>query len=227
MISTKSRITKEEQQSVRIQSLMLRTMNIAIVGNSPLIINAFGPKAQEQMLGKQMGKTIQKTKKDPDFDYEQATYYLDKNGFEIPYSDKRKDIKKPIFGFPSTGPKQCAIRGAKHIDGIAMTDMRGGFDIDTVFIRIQGDRFMRQDTVRLASGVADIRFRPCWNQWWSEFSVTYNERIVTPDLIVNMFNQGGFGCGIGEWRPGSPRKPGPYGKFHVASDEELKVLKGK
>jgi len=227
MINTESRITEENEQEeiINIQRLMLKTIDISIVGDSPLIINAFGRDAQEAMLLKQMGKTVQKTKKVPKDDYEQATYYIDENGFEIPYTKERCKIKNPTFGFPSIGLKQCAIRGSKIIDGITMADMKGAFDINGVFIKINGERFMRQDPVILSGGVADIRFRPCWNWWWSEFTITYNERMVTPDILVNMLNNGGFSCGIGQWRPGSPKKPGPHGKFHVASNEEVNSLK--
>jgi hypothetical protein len=32
------------------------------------------------------------------------------------------------------------------------------------------------------------------------------------EQIVNLFNIGGFACGVGEWRPG---KDGSNGMFHV------------
>jgi len=221
--SSKNRIKKETH--VQVQGPTLSSMKISIIGDSPLIIQAFGIKKRREMLAKQMGLTIQKTPKDPDLDYEQATYYIDEDGFEIPWTEERKDIKNPVFGFPTAGPKHCAVRGASRIKGVTMTAMKGAFDPDGTFIKINGKRFIREDMVVLASGVADIRFRPCWNKWWSEFSITYDADVVTPDLIINMFNNGGFCCGLGEWRPSSPKKSGPYGKFHVATDEEISELK--
>ena len=74
---------------------------------------------------------------------------------------------------------------------------------------------MREDMVRV-SGVGqkpDIRYRGQFNNWWVELTIAFTESgQVTIDQIVNIFNAGGFACGVGEWRP---EKDGIYGTYHV------------
>ena len=47
--------------------------------------------------------------------------------------------------------------------------------------------------------------------------VAFNANVLSAEQIVNLFNTGGFGIGVGEWRP---QKDGPFGRFHVATTGE-------
>ena len=71
---------------------------------------------------------------------------------------------------------------------------------------------MREDMVRVGMGVADIRYRGEFKTWSAEFSVRYNASAISLEQLVNLFNLGGFACGIGEWRA---EKGGTYGMYHV------------
>ena len=42
--------------------------------------------------------------------------------------------------------------------------------------------------------------------------ITFNARMISAEQIVAMLDAGGFGTGIGEWRP---EKDGQFGRFHV------------
>ena len=72
---------------------------------------------------------------------------------------------------------------------------------------------MREDMVKVGMGAADIRYRGQFENWWSEFSIVYNENgDKTIDEIITILNAGGYVCGLGEWRP---ERDGQYGMFHV------------
>jgi hypothetical protein len=75
---------------------------------------------------------------------------------------------------------------------------------------------MRQDTVRIGMGTADIRFRPEFPAWSAVLKVRLNRRSMTLEQLVHLINQAGFSVGVGEWRP---EKDGSYGMFHVATVE--------
>lgn len=210
-------------KQVEVQSIKQGTVQVKLRGLSPLIVHKFSVKAQGEMLAKQMKLAWpKKTPKKPLDQYDAATYYIDEQGNDIDcpellttlaegkvtdfieayddYLKRLRAIKKPRFGFPAVGLKSMAIRGAKTM-GLVMTDMRGAFHISREYVEIHGERAMRCDMVRIGMGVSDIRFRPEFKDWRTEFLVRYNENVITPDLIYNMFNTGGFCCGIGEWRP--------------------------
>ncbi len=233
----------KKKANVEIGKIDLNTIELTLIGDAPLIVHKFSHKAQAEMLAKQCKVTMPKEAKDPAMQYEMATYYIDNDGREIndgidmslipdgkvdkfneqvkKHIENLKKIKKPMFGMPAVAFKACAIRGAKSL-GMVMADMRGAFHIPTEFVQIHGERSMRSDMVRISMGTSDVRFRPEFKDWWAQFLVTYNAAVITPHQLLNMFNSGGFSCGVGEWRP---EKSGSYGMFHVASDAEKKACK--
>lgn len=72
---------------------------------------------------------------------------------------------------------------------------------------------MREDMVKVGMGAADIRYRGQLNNWYADFTLSYNENgDKTLDEILTILNAGGYVCGIGEWRP---ERDGQYGMFHV------------
>ena len=72
---------------------------------------------------------------------------------------------------------------------------------------------MREDMVKVGMGAADIRYRGQFNNWWAEFTISYNENgDKTVDEILTILNAGGYVCGLGEWRS---ERDGQYGMYHV------------
>jgi hypothetical protein len=176
---------------------------LRIIGDSPLITHAWSKKAKQMMLDKQMKKGTQaKEAKDPQRDYEDSLYHIPGGG----------------YGFPSIGVKAAAIRGAKGL-GMVMTDAKAAFHIDGDLLKINGEPHPREDMVRISMGTADIRYRAEFSDWSIDLPITYNARIISLEQIVAMLDAGGFGTGIGEWRP---EKDGQFGRFHVALTEVTK-----
>ena len=174
----------------------IQRVKVRIVGDSPLITHAWSQKAKQMMLDKQMKKGTQaKEAKDPQRDYEESLYHLDDGG----------------YGFPAVGVKACAIRGAKGL-GMVMSDTRAAFHIEGDLLKIDGEPRPREDMVRVGMGTADIRYRAEFVKWSIDLPVTFNARIISAEQIVAMLDAGGFGTGLGEWRP---EKDGQFGRFHV------------
>jgi hypothetical protein len=174
----------------------IQRVKVRIVGDSPLITHAWSQKAKQMMLDKQMKKGTQaKEAKDPQRDYEESLYHLEGGG----------------YGFPAVGVKACAIRGAKGL-GMVMSDTRAAFHIEGDLLKIDGEPRPREDMVRVGMGTADLRYRAEFVKWSIDLPVTFNARIISAEQIVAMLDAGGFGTGLGEWRP---EKDGQFGRFHV------------
>lgn len=174
----------------------IKRMTLRIRGDSALITHAWSAKAKQMMLDKQMMKGKQaKEAKDPIQDYEESIYRLPDGA----------------PGFPSIGIKASAIRGAKSL-GMVMADMKAAFHIDGDLLPIVGEPRMREDMVRVGMGTADIRYRAEFLDWSIDLPISFNARFVSAEQIVAMLDAGGFGTGIGEWRP---EKDGQYGRYHV------------
>jgi hypothetical protein len=188
-----------ERVTIAPERIDVRRISVRIVGDSPLITHAWSFKAKQMMLDKQMKRGTQaKEAKDPERDYQDSIYRLDDGG----------------CGFPAVGVKAAAIRGAKAL-GMVMADTRAAFHIEGDLLRINGEPRPREDMVRVGMGTADIRYRAEFVAWSIDLPITYNARTVSVEQIVAMLDAGGFGTGIGEWRP---EKDGQFGRFHVEAE---------
>lgn len=66
-----------------------------------------------------------------------------------------------------------------------------------------------------------VRVRPRFDVWACGGTLTVFDDQITTDVLRNILTIAGAYCGLGDWRPSSPKAPGPYGKFTV----ELKEVK--
>ena len=71
---------------------------------------------------------------------------------------------------------------------------------------------MREDMVRIGMGTADLRYRGEFKNWATTLTIRYIPFAISMEQIINLFNVGGFSCGVGEWRP---EKGGSFGMYHV------------
>ena len=152
---------------------------------------------------KQQGKAKMKNPpKDPQAEFEGAKY-LDHKG--------RDCVQGNFF-------KQAMVAGARFLDNsIKMTVIRGAVFIEDDMIPIEfDDCVMREDTVRVGQGTADLRYRPMYTNWKVDLNVTYNADVFTAEQVLNFLQVAGYGVGICEWRP---ECNGSFGRFDIAHAE--------
>lgn len=207
--------TKKEE-SIMIPELELKIFSLKIIGDSPLIMHAWSEKAKKEMLDKQMKKATKgREAKDPFIDFCDSMYWLSKK----PEKPTMEDVLSAKYGFPVVAFKAAAVDGGFQSGVLSKkTTARGAFQIVGEMAEIKGTPEMREDMVRIGMGTADIRYRGEFKNWSTVLTIKYNERAMSLEQIVNLFNIGGFSCGVGEWRP---QKDGSYGMFHVATQSEL------
>lgn len=186
---------------IELPELRKVSVQIRLIGDSPLIVHRFGEKARKMMLDKQMGKAKSgKEAKNPEADYEESMYRTEDG----------------LPGFPAIAFKAAAVNAANDA-GIQKTLARRAFHVAGEIIPIEGEPSMREDMVRIAMGTADIRHRAEFRHWAVTLDVTYNAGIISLEQLINLFQIAGFGVGVGEWRP---ERNGTYGTFHVAGEGE-------
>lgn len=190
--------TKNEEVGIILPRINIQTIEIRLVGDSPLICHAWSQKAKQEMLDKQMKKAKSaKEAKDPERCYRESMYYL-------------PDNKTP--GFPSVAFKNAAVDACSHVEGVTKVEARGAFHIVGDMVKLEGKPSMREDMVRIGMGTADIRHRAEFRQWSVKITVRFNANVLSAEQIVNLFNTAGFAIGVGEWRP---QRDGSFGMFHV------------
>ena len=61
-----------------------------------------------------------------------------------------------------------------------------------------------------------VRVRPMFRSWTAVGTLTViDEELsgLTQPVLTSILNQAGAMCGLGDWRPSSPKSPGSFGKF--------------
>lgn len=222
---------KETQEIIDIKPIDIRKTTIRIVGDTPLIVHAWSEKAKRMMLEAQQGRAKGKKKaaKNPVDDFIQACYWRtnkphyddDASEDECTEAFVNAINNGATFGFPVTAIKQAAISAAYRLGWVKnQMGLRGAFFIEgdaNGMVQIHSDiPEMREDMVKVGMGTADIRYRPQFNNWYIDLTISYNASGDIPlSSIINALNAGGYTVGIGEWRP---EKDGSYGQFHVATN---------
>lgn len=194
----------EVAASINLQRIERGRIEVPIVGTSPLIVHRFDEKAKEMMLAAQQTKTrAKKEPKDPVACFERSRYRL-ADGAD---------------GFPAVGFKAAMVDAARLFDGVKMTELRAALHVVgegvEQLIRIEADEpRMREDTVRVGMGTADLRYRAEYSPWSATLVVNFVPSMISVESVFAIVDAAGMG-GIGEWRP-SKAKTGIYGTFQVA-----------
>lgn len=217
-------------ETVEIKPIEMNTVEVTLIGDTPLIMHAWSEKAKRMMLEAQQGKAKGKKKevKNPVDDFIQSMYWLDgmpntagKNEEECEELFTQAIQTGARFGFPVTAFKQAAISAAYRMGWTKdKMSLRGVFFIESDFgdmAEIVSDTpEMREDMVKIGMGTADIRYRGEFKNWRTTFRIKYNVNgQYSLENILNILNAGGMVCGVGEWRP---ERDGQFGMFHVKTD---------
>ena len=198
-----------KENNLVVPALNVEIVELVLVGDSPLISHRFSDKNKESMLAiKQNKKKQGREACDPEQEFKDSLY-------EIPGTPG-------LYGFPAMAFKLAAVRGAKSIPDLPMTDARGMFRIECenhMLIPLRYDELkMVEDVVRIGRGSSDLRYRGYFYNWETTVRIKYNSSVTRLETLIMMFDVAGFGVGVGDWRP---EKGGMYGTFHVKKDGEL------
>lgn len=201
--------------AIEISNLEATTLLIPIKGRTPLIVHNFGEKARKMILDNQQGKkTKQKEFRNPEQEYLNSLYRM---------GDDR-------YGFPVTGFKAATVGAARFYGGaIKMTELRQflffGGEITPhdpqMLVEIFGEHAMREDVVKIGSGISDLRYRAYFPEWSATLTVTFIKNSLSKESVVSLINAGGLGCGVGEWRP---QRNGHFGTYEVDVTKQINVI---
>lgn len=182
---------------------------IPVRGLTPLITQRWSEKARNMMLEKQQSKARPaKEARDPEANFEAARYRLPDG------SD----------GVPATAFKAAIVHAARLFSGITQVQLKQMLIVVADATDDRGDQLvrleygsvrMREDTPRNATGVADLRYRPQYEDWSATLRIRILSGQIDTESLLALVDAAGSG-GIGEWRPTSPKSAtGSYGTFEV------------
>jgi hypothetical protein len=204
----------EQTQTIKLEPLAVATYEIPVIGVTPLIPHKWGAKALRMMRESQSGPKAKAKRepKVPEQEAEDATYRL-KDG-------------RP--GMPATAFKAAIADAARFFDGITIVQAKQAFFVEgegpDQLVAIDGESYIREDTPRNATGVADLRYRRCFDQWQTTLRVTFVTSAIDLSSVLSLVNAAGLG-GVGDWRPSSPKsKSGTFGRFAVDLERDIRQV---
>ena len=211
----------KKEEIIEIRAIDIKQVKIRIVGETPLIVHAWDEKAKRMILDKHMKatKTASKEIRDPYKEFIDSMYWISGKPQEPTPEAFEKAVKSGAkWGFP-VGAIKMAGNSAAYRNGWVKNQMqlRGSYFLRTEFGDmaeiLNSKPIMREDTVRIGMGSADLRYRAEFREWSMEMVLEYNASgEMTLEQIVNVINAGGYSVGIGEWRP---EKDGDFGRYHI------------
>lgn len=64
-----------------------------------------------------------------------------------------------------------------------------------------------------------VRVRPRFDDWSVSGTLTVMDDAITTEVLERVLVYAGAYAGLGDWRPSSPKSPGPFGKFTATCKE--------
>jgi hypothetical protein len=204
---------KATVEIVKITPPKLRVATIKIRGISAYVQHAFSEKARKQMEETQRQGTQARSRR-----------VRAPKDFEGIYEAAMHRSVEGWLGIPAPAFRNAAIDACRLV-GYKMTHAKLSLFIvpdgtdkhdGTPLVRIIGEPRVHESFARNESGVADLRWRPLWDQWSAVVRVQWDEDQFSSTDIHNLMLRAGLQVGIGEGRPSSPNSNGlGWGRFEV------------
>jgi hypothetical protein len=211
-------------KKVELRRITNETIQIPIVGLTSVIPHQWSHKAVSLMEDKQFGRPATKrAPKNPEEDAEAAMYRLRVGDYEA------DGCPNGYPAMPATAFKAAMVYACRFFDGLPMTTARTLVFVHGAgsenLVKLTGTEEMRRDLPRNATGVVDLRYRtqvlagiedvPPWR---ATLTVSYPPSLITAESIIALADASGR-CGVGDWRPSSPKSnTGIYGTYRVQDE---------
>ena len=189
-----------EEQEARVFELRLATMVVPIIGVSPFLAHRFSEEAQESIAVAQSGAHRgKKPPRAPENEFELAQYRT---------ADGR-------HGLPAAAFKRAVVAAVRYVEGLTMTRVEGALQIPGSILPFakHSEPAMQADRVVIGRGTTSIAYRARYDEWSVDVPVRFQEDVISPEQLVNLFQIAGFSVGVGDWRPSCK---GSFGMFQVA-----------
>lgn len=227
--------TAKKTETIEVKPLRIEKMNIRIVGDTPFIVHAWSEKAKKEMLDAQQSarKKTKRPYRDPFDEFAKSLYWLTpmpQEEWTDPLTgEKRMRVTEELFdkaikegarfGFPANSFKQAANSAAYRMGEVPnQMALRSAYFLNDInggeLVEMKGSVPMcREDMVKVGQGTADLRYRGMFDTWYCDMVLEFNANgKYTKAEIIDFLNKGGYGVGVGEWRP---EHDGMFGRFHV------------
>ena len=208
-----------QSQTIDIVALERRELTVAVIGESPLILNKVSEKARRELLLPAPRKTaadkLARLKHQPLEEFRAAPYTLasDKEPtlLALPAGAFKKAIAQAAIDVP--GAFKAQIGRLIWIEGVE-SELVGIFGVPMLVMNIVRSADMNR--------TPDVRTRVILKSWAALLRINYVSPNLTQKAIVNLLAAAGLIVGVGDWR--QEKGAGSHGRFRLTDTDNPDFL---
>jgi hypothetical protein len=182
---------------------MEQKISFKVVGKTPLVMN------NPESYGRDTGDAKKKTIPTPEDEASSKAY-------------KMPDGSLYAKGDWFIGSLRKAAGGLKINKVSAKIVLAAGFDIPEErmpLVHPKTGKPIKEYEIYVCRAVVQrqgiLRARPRIAEWSCIVNATFDDEILSPKTILQIFERAGLMIGVGDQRPGAPSTPGRFGKYGV------------
>jgi len=208
---------KQDTAEVEILRIDTTTMEVCVVGMTPLLCNSMSAKVQQELLLPATKKN--RAEKETTLKHNPVQEY--RNSI---YRSKTQDADTLLI-FPGGGMKKAIAQAAVDLPGAAKAQIGRLCKVQEIDIPVYGVPQLHMATVRQAGmGKApDVRTRAVVPEWAAVFHVTFVSPNLTEQNVANLIAAAGLIVGIGDGR--AEKGALNFGEFALVEPDDPEFLR--
>ena len=213
-----TRATSSSTAPIEIPEITTDTVEVAIIGRTPLILNRISEKARHEFTLPSGRKTAAEKASTPKHDllaeFRASPYML-------------IDPEAPtLLAIPAAAPKKAMMTAALEVPGARKAQIGRLVTVLGEYLPVYGVPKMIVSIVRDAdmNRTPNVRARVIIPRWTVIVPIRFLVGALNPASIVRLLNAAGTVSGIGDWR--AEKGAGDYGSFEIAmpGDPEVEAI---
>lgn len=186
------------------------TLQVNILGTSPLICNRMSEKARRELLLPAGRKTAadkaSSLKHDPIAEFRASPYTL--------------PAGPTLLAVMSSAIKGAMRTAALDLPGATSSKIGRLVYVEDDYVGVYGVPKLHMSIVRSAdmNKTPDVRTRSIMPEWACQVRISFVEPVIKQTAVLNLLAAAGITAGIGDWRP--EKGKGAFGRFRLVNDDD-------
>lgn len=202
---------KANEATVEVVSVDQVTVDICILGKSPIIANRLSEKAKRELLmpsgRKTQAERSSSLKHDPVAEFRSSPYVL-------------PDGEPALLALTTSMFKGAMGVAALDLPGATKSKVGRLVSLEGDYVPLFGLPKLFMSVVRSAdmNRTPDIRSRVIVPEWCCRIAVSFVSPMIRQPAVVNLLAAAGITAGVGDWRP--EKGKGGYGRFEIVQADD-------
>jgi hypothetical protein len=200
--------TPTKELTIQVDPVKRNTIQVAVIGTRPLILNRMSEKTRRELLlpagRKNAAQKASSLKHNPLEEYQASPY--------------RTESDSPaLLAVMSSAFKGSMMTAALDLPGAAKSQIGRLVYVEHDYVPVFGipELFMAVTRSADMNKTPDIRTRAIVPKWACVVDISFVTPILNERSVLNLLSAGGVTAGIGDWRP--EKGKGSYGQFALTA----------